>query len=360
MFLNRLEASHLRNLASVSIRPVPGLNLLVGPNGSGKTSFLEAIHILGLGRSFRSPKIDGVITRGEEALVVFGEGQDSMRHRLGVKKHRRSGSVMQVDGHAVTGAAELASVLPLQTITPDSHVLISGGPRERRHFIDWGLFHVEQDFYRDWKGFERSLRQRNALLRAGGDQSELAHWTKALVSYGSAIDRYRREYVSAFKAVANTYVQSLADGMSLEISYQSGWPRDTGFAEALEGTMERDRGLGYTSVGPHRGDLAIRTEGHPAAAILSRGQQKLVVCALRLAQIRFLEDRIQRKPLVLVDDLAAELDAEHRARLMALLAGTGCQVFVTGTDAGQIPVDAWTEHPIRLFHVEHGTVSEML
>lgn len=361
MRIARLELTDLRNLARVSLSPAPGLNLIWGANGSGKTSLLEGIHLLGLGRSFRASGARPLVKEGSQQLVVFGKLENGVaEHRIGVSKSRQGKMEIRVDGAKARSASQLAGLLPVQLITPASHVLIEGGPKERRAFLDWGLFHVEQSFFGDWKDYHRALRQRNQALKNGSPVDAVRLWDKGLAATGERISRARTEYVRRLSPVVVEFLQQLLEGPTeaLELAYLPGWSQETDLQAALSGTLDRDRRYGFTSAGPHRGDLRLRWGVRPASEQLSRGQQKLVVTALKLAQMSLLKSEGGKSSVVLVDDLPAELDRTHRDRFLRLLASIGAQAFVTATERELVDLHAWPDH--RVFHVEHGDISEMV
>lgn len=359
MSLTRLSVKHLRNLHALQIEPAPGLNLITGANAEGKTSLLEAIFLLGMGRSFRSVNVRHVITQGESALLVFGQiSQDGNRVNLGVEKQRERTRI-KVAGEWVKSASLLAQHLPLQLITPDSHKLIEQGPRYRRQFVDWGVFHVEPGFHQVWQRFQRALKQRNAGLRQGLSQQAMVTWNRELVFHVEQIDQMRRQYVQDLLPIALGGIQALTDLSTVEIAYQSGWKQGLGYAEYLDSQFELDREAGYTRYGPHRAEVSIRVEGMPAAERVSRGQQKLLASALRLAQIQLLKQRRDIDPVLLVDDLPAELDSERRGRFLEALRLLQTQVFVTATEADLISNrSAWESR--KSFHLEHGEVTEVV
>ncbi|MBD3669607.1 MAG: DNA replication/repair protein RecF [Gammaproteobacteria bacterium] len=359
MSLSRLTVQHVRNLQDVSLSPSSGLNLIVGANASGKTSLLEAIFLLGMGRSFRSINIRHVIAQGKDALTVFGTVDQKGRSiNLGVEKHRERTRI-RIAGEWVKSAASLAHHLPLQLITPDSHKLIEQGPRYRRQYMDWGVFHVEQSFYPNWRRFQRALKQRNAGLRRGLSTQAMQAWNQELISAVGVIDRLRRAYIGDLLPLAKQRIQELTDLEAVEISYQSGWKQGMEYAEYLAKSQEKDQEAGYTRYGAQRAELALRVEGMPAAERVSRGQQKLLASALRLAQIEHLRQSRGIRTVLLVDDLPAELDESRRGRFLEALRQLDTQVFVTATEASLISNrEQWSDQ--KMFHVEHGSVAEMV
>lgn len=355
MSLIRLNLSAIRNLQAQELTPSPRINLLHGDNGSGKTSVLEAIHLLGLARSFRSTRLTPVIQHDQERAVVFGLVQlaDGRQSSLGIARERNGDCQIRIDGQNARSAAQLAEVLPLQLINPDSFRLLEGAPKIRRQFLDWGVFHVEPRFLGAWQRLQAALRQRNSWLRHGRiDPAAQAAWDRELTLASEAIDEYRRAYIQALKPVFERTLAQLVELPELTLGYYRGWDRERSLDEVLKASLLRDQQLGHTQAGPQRADLRLRIGSHNAADILSRGQQKLVVCALRIAQGHLVNGQC----VYLVDDLPSELDEQHRHALCRLLEDLDCQVFITGVD-GETLKDGWrTDTPVAMFHVEHGRI----
>lgn len=360
MSLTRLLVTNLRNLTSVDLQPSADVNLIFGKNGSGKTSILESIHVLSLGRSFRSHKIKALINEHQPEMTVFGrikEGADDIP--VGVSRSRTDGSSFKVRGQAVGSLAELAGVLPLQVINADAFLLLEGSPKVRRQFLDWLVFHVEPGFFAAWKVAQRCLKQRNTILRRGRiEGSELKVWDRELIL---ATDRMTQMRVNAFSVFSDVFRQLvdefvIADGLTLGL--YRGWEKNKNYTEVLADTLERDIRLGFTGAGVHRCDIRIRIKGHAAAEVLSRGQQKLLVCAMKITQGVVFAQLTGRRCVYLVDDLPAELDTEHRQLLVDWLDRLATQVFITGVEK-QALVQPWQDKPgreIKLFHVEHGEI----
>jgi DNA replication and repair protein RecF len=356
--IRRLRIQELRNLRQVELEFLR-LNVLAGPNGSGKTSVLEAVYLLGSGRSFRSVRLEPVIHHSAERCVVHatvslrGDAPASM----GIARDREGAFEARLNGKSVTSTAELARTLPVQLINSDTFALLEGGPKNRRQFLDWGVFHVEHGFHAVWVDVQRSLRQRNALLRhARLVRDELDAWDRRLASSAEQLDSFRRSYFEQFRPLFAETLSELTSLEGLELSYHRGWDRERSLAEVLVEQTQRDRERGFTGSGPHRADIRVRFQGQNASEILSRGQQKLVVCALKVAQARLFQTLTGRECVFLVDDLPAELDRGHRSTLCSLLDALGCQVLISCVDAADLE-DCWREpslNELRVFHVEHG------
>lgn len=360
MTLKRLSIQNLRNLEAVDIVPSPRVNLLFGENGSGKTSVLEAINVLALGRSFRSHKHKPLINHQATAFTVFGRVlSNSAEVPLGVERQAGGQSSFKANGAQVGSIAELATYLPIQVINSDTFLLLEGSPKVRRQFIDWLVFHVEPQFFQAWKAAQRCLKHRNSLLRRDRmDPRELALWDRELVVSSEAIDSYREQCVEEFKGTFLELLGSFVRIPGIDLSYYRGWDRERSLAEVMEAGFERDLRLGHTHSGGHRADLRISVDGMPAGEVLSRGQQKLVVCALKIAQGFIYARKTAGSCVYLVDDLPAELDRVHRAKLVDWLETLNTQVFITGVEKDALLTD-WQDRPEvpkKVFHVEQGQV----
>jgi DNA replication and repair protein RecF len=363
--LTRLQINNVRNLKQVTLQDLARVNVFFGSNGSGKTSVLEAVHLLGMARSFRGSSVKSLITHGQASCVAFGMASPLTSHGAGVSLGVRRGvageALLKVAGSPVKSVARLVEHLPLQVINADSFELLTGAPGARRRYLDWGVFHVEHRFLEQWQRFQRCIKQRNKLLRHGKiREQELSVWTRDLATAGAAIGDYRRAYfkllVPRFTDIVKQLVPSLGDG--LELRYQQGWDRQSTYEAALQGSISSDIEQGYTHVGPQRADIRVLIDGRLAADTLSRGQQKLVVCGLKLAQGQLMSEQGKGSCTYLVDDLPSELDLEHSRQVCELLASMKAQVFITCVDQADI-VSVWPEETsdMAMFHVEHGTVN---
>jgi DNA replication and repair protein RecF len=358
MQVTRLTASGLRRFESVAIEPASGLNLITGDNGAGKTSVLEALHLMAYGRSFRGRVRDGLVRTGSEAVEVFvewREGPDA-RHRRAGLRHTGQAWVGRLDGQSVSQLGELCAALAVVSFEPGSHALVTGGGEPRRRFVDWGLFHVEPDFLPLWRRYARALKQRNALLKSGAGGQQLDAWDRELAEAGEPLTRYRRQYLDQLQLRLSVVAADLVPTLGASnLEFQPGWRSgELSLADALLLARDRDRNLGYTSVGPHRADWRIDYAGHPNREALSRGQAKLSALSALLAQA---EDYAQRRgewPIVALDDLSSELDRKHQQRVLQRLLASGAQIFITGTEP---PVALESlEATAAVFHVEQGRI----
>lgn len=364
MALTRLHVNNVRNLEEVKIDPLGVVNVFFGRNGSGKTSLLESIHLLGMARSFRGNSIKPLISHGRTACTVFGSVASSGNIGevrgipLGVQRNMSGQVQIKVGGSPVRRVAELVEHFPLQVINADSFGLLTGSPGSRRQYLDWGVFHVEHRFFEEWQRFQRCIKQRNKLLRRDkiSDQ-ELQVWTRDLADSGTAINEYRAAYFKLLSPRFLAIMNRLAPGLEhLQLRYRQGWDRQLSYTEALASSVSADREQGYTHSGPQRADIRVLQDGHLAADTLSRGQQKLVVCGLKLAQGQLMAELGKGHCTYLIDDLPSELDHEHSLLVCSMLASMQSQVFITCVHQQDI-ASVWPDlSKLAMFHVEHGSV----
>ncbi len=346
------SAQDFRCLASVELEADPGFNLIYGPNASGKTSILEAIAYLGRGKSFRGAPVSSLVRHGEKAFVLFGRVEDGGRAaRVGVR-NSADGLEVKIDGKSGGGAAELAAALPLQIIDPDVHDLVAGAPDQRRRYLDWIAFHVEHGYLDAWRRFRRALKQRNAALRSGQAAATISGWNAEFVELAGRIDAGRRLALEvATEELEETGAEML--GGEIRFEYRPGWKEGIELLDALESGLERDLQQGSTQSGPHRADLRLIYDERQARKLVSRGQQKLLACAMIIAAAQTAQTALERPLLMLLDDPAAELDDDSLARLMARVRNLGCQVIATSL----VPDSAIFGGEGAVFHVEHGALS---
>ncbi len=354
MSLQQFRASGFRCLQDVEFVPDHTLNLISGPNASGKTSLLEAIFYLSRGRSFRASGNRELIQTGRSAFTLYGEIlADGGDHRAGVEVAHGERRI-RIDGSNGT-AAELARIMPVQAIDPEVHNLVQGGPEYRRRFLDWGVFHVKHRFLEAWRRYQQALRQRNAALRGGEPAANVQAWDEAFVTAGEEVDALRREYFDAYLSLLSPIIKEKLPFNAI-CRYRRGWSDDLGLQQALHQSSAQERRLGSTQVGPHRADIAISVQDRRARYRVSRGQQKLLAATLVIAQTRFVAANGIGDLVLLVDDPAAELDRDNRRRLFDLLQKIPAQMFVTALEPEDLP---WSDQGL-MFHVEHGRLSSRL
>lgn len=355
MVIRRLDVQGVRNLRGNSLA-LARLNLFYGLNGSGKSSLLEAVHILGLGRSFRSPQARHYIQEGQPSCTVYAELSGSVS--LGIAKLMDGTHQLRRNGATAAHLAEFAQDLPVQLIHPDGMDLLDGGSRPRRQLLDWLVFHVEHSFYSLWIRYQKGLAQRNALLKqASAKDAEFEVWEAEMARAAMRIDQLRRQTVEVWRGHLEAVLPVLLPEIGLRMEYNAGFAEDRELTVQWRESRFRDRERGHTQIGPHRADLRLKCDLGLVEAVLSRGQKKLLICALKLAQVAFLH-ATGRPCVVLLDDLASELDAGARQRLLQQLHDLRAQVLMTAVEADVLwPLLRQLDSGAALFHVEQGLIT---
>ncbi|WP_392566030.1 DNA replication/repair protein RecF [Utexia brackfieldae] len=357
MAISTILIHHFRNIAQAQLDLSSQFNFLVGDNGSGKTSFLEALYMLGHGRAFRHQQSNRVIQHEMPELVVHGKIiLNQQQHSIGISKSRSGENRVKIDGDEGFKIAELAQLLPIQLITPEGFELLNGGPKYRRAFLDWGCFHHYPEFFTLWNNLRRLIKQRNAALRQISHYSQLKHWDKELIPVANQVSQIRQHYADNIIPKLIETAKLFLPEYTIECQYYQGWDKQTDYADVLAHQFERDKQLTYTSLGPHKADLRLKSQHIPVEDLLSRGQLKLLVCALRLAQGEFYTKQEKQACIYLIDDFASELDKDKRTLLAKRLKQTAAQVFITAVSEDQIA--HMLDENDKIFHVKYGIISD--
>ncbi|MBE9515883.1 MAG: DNA replication/repair protein RecF [Proteobacteria bacterium] len=360
MALTYLCIENIRNLEFVELFPCPGVNLIHGNNGAGKTSLLEAIHILGSGKSFRTSKSNDLRTHHKEMMRVIAKYSLSAdkSQQIGWERDTVSRKI-RINNETVQNVSELAKLIPVRAIQPDSHYRFRQQAKYRRSLLDWGVFHVEPLFQETWSRYGRILQQRNEYLKQGQIQeSVLASWDEQLCSNAEIITDCRKQYMADWvDQIQSVYKRLFNPGTKTDISVSlfKGWD-DENLLLQLKHDRARDIKKATTHSGCHRADIVIEFNQSPMTTTASQGQQKILVLSLIIAQIEILlaQNTDGPQPILLLDDVPSELDDQHRKRLMETLSKLPLQVFITSTEAHLVDISMWGES--AMFHVEQGEI----
>ena len=314
MSIERLNIHNLRNLKAVNLSLDARCNVFYGPNGSGKTSLLESVYLLGAGHSFRSRDVSSLISTDSSSFVVYGKTFSN--ETVSIQKSK-DGTFVRLNQRPCSRSSELASFLPCQVFYQDIFEIINAGPSVRRSLLDWGLFHVKQSYHDTLKSYRRILKQRNSLLRQKAAFSLFAPWNKSLVDAAYLLDASRREYIESWSLKFNQVLAELTD-LPCDMRYEKGWDKKqkgTSLGDILIEQFDLDVARQYTHSGAHQADISLVLPSLNAKLNLSRGQQKLILIALKISQALLLD-----KPCIyLFDDITLELDKAHIQRLFKLL-----------------------------------------
>lgn len=373
MALIDLEIHNIRNISYAKLAPNPHFNLIVGANGSGKTSILESIYMLGMARSFRSAQLNPLIQYDQPSMTVFSRAQcnllkdneglqDSFITAIGIERQRQASSCrIHINGQQPDNLTALVKQLPIQIIHADSFQLLTGSPQIRRKFLNWGVFHVEPCYAGLWQNYQRCLKQRNELLRQSTlDKGLITIWDAELCKYAEKIDYYRQIYLRHFLELSQQLLAETPELLTcIHIQYSRGWPENTDFSDVLTKRLSLDRQYGNTQYGPHRANIQFMLNEYHVEDVLSRGQQKLLMSLLYLCQGQLLTMLSQRECIYLIDDLSAELDPQFQDYFCNALTKLNSQVFITSIQEENLAqlFHQRNQH-IHSFHVEHGQVTQ--
>ena len=387
MTVEKLITTNFRNLHNSTINFHSDMNFFIGDNGSGKSSILEALFFIGHGKSFRTSKLDSLARYEESKFVV--SVKDNNDSQLGLSRDVNTGITnIKIDGEHQTRLSVLARNIAIQIVTPESFKLFFGGPKERRRFVDLGMFHVEHDFSKQWKNFSRVLKQRNACIRLSNSSIEsaslLSYWTEQFCVFSEEVSKVREEYSLSLIDELELWLSILLPDLKsrVRVQYLKGWPQKKNLIDVLTANQDREVQFGYSLYGAHKFDLKFLLDNKPLETQLSRGQQKLFLLALTFAQAKLIERVNRVKPILLIDDIGAELDFKSRSALSNAIQELNCQVVITAIEPDALKpfVNAFslnesdlktneldtsslslvnnTEY-FSMFHVKHGKTSEI-
>ena len=327
MILTELRIHHLRNISAAQLKLNSRFNFISGPNGSGKTSILEALYLLSCGHSFRSREISPIIQQGEHTLTVFARSLN--QNTISIQKSCSEPTQIKLNNQFCSSTSQLAYALPCQIFYSDIFQIIDAGPSIRRSLLDWGLFHVKQNYLSVLKEYKKALKHRNALIRQHAAYAQFVPWDKQLSNFANQLHLLRYEYFIQWEKEFHNVLNEISD-LKCALKYYKGWDKkNTGkdLEYILADSFALDNQKLYTQHGAHQADILIEINQCKAKQILSRGQQKIILISLKLAQANMLNQEC----LCLIDDLPAELDNIHQKKLMKYLATRKGQYVITST-----------------------------
>ncbi|MEK6815937.1 MAG: DNA replication/repair protein RecF [Nitrospirota bacterium] len=342
MHFESVQLIHFRNYARAEVPLAPGLCLLLGDNGQGKTNLLEAVYLLGNLRSFRTHRLEQLIrwsTPGAEAhgALATPAGRETLSVHLTAASRR-----VLLDGRPVGRATEFIRRTRVIAFSPDDLFLLRDHSEERRRFLDRALFHVHPAYGEALTEYGRALRQRNALLRALRERPapdslrQMDIWDEMMARWGAEIRRARSEYLETLSETAGRRWRELSARSSAVrlVPVETGAGGESArLLETLQHRRAVDLSRGFTTCGPHRDDMEWSVDHRPARETLSQGQFRLFVLALKLAEAEMHMTITGTRPILLFDDVAAELDRAHRDRLGGCLADSSQgQVLATSCE----------------------------
>jgi DNA replication and repair protein RecF len=334
--ISNIRLQNFRSYTDESFEFGKGVNIIVGPNGSGKTNLLEAIQVLSTGYSYRAN--DGELIKFESDWARLDAETGGVTRTLKIvneSNHTKKSYVFDDKPYKILTHSH---VLPVVLFEPNHLQLLHGQPEQRRNYLDNLLELMTPGFNMTRKHYRRVLTQRNALLKSAGRpaKDQLFVWNLRLSELGGAIASARHELVEDIAKELPNFYNRIAGSKktNVDISYKSKLPRDryeTTLLRALETSYDLDVARGFTGAGPHRDDFIVRFDGHPTVEVASRGETRTALLALKINELKILEEKSEKKPLLLLDDVFSELDGKRRHALTKYL--KYYQTFITTTDA---------------------------
>lgn len=345
MYLQSVSLNHFRNYAALQLGLCPRVNCLTGPNGSGKTNFLEAIYYLSYTKGFHTDK--SALQHGAPFFTIDAElrGTDVIAAKLGCAYVPGKGKKMLRDRQPLARLSDHVSALPLVCVLPKDAELITASGQARRNWANYLLSQFDKAYFEALLRYEKALKQRNALLanflESYAFQPELLEpWNLQLAKHGALLSARRLAFVKDFQPVFDEFYARISEGREAPaVQYRSGVRGldEAGWLAYLEEQAPKDRAAGRTTGGVHRDDFQFMNDGHAVRYFGSQGQQKTFVAALKFAQYSFMRAQTGKPPILLLDDVFDKLDDARVGQIARLLAEelTG-QVFVTDTSAQRL------------------------
>jgi len=350
------------------MHPSPGLNVLVGENGQGKSNLLEAVYMLATTKSFRASKDAEVIRKGDMQAVAFASVASDTGASCDVEVTVQQGDrkCARINGASTTRALDLLGTLNAVFFGALDLRLVNGEPSARRRYVDLAIAQTSPAYCRDLASYKRSVDHRNHVLRdmrdnPGGDMG-LEVWSDQLARYGSPVISRRMDFAVELARLAGEAHSELSGGREeLSVRYAPSVAAASNDADVISQAFRRDLERvretevrrGASLVGPHRDDIRLSVDAMEARSFASQGQQRTVVLSLKLAEMQFMEAHSGRPPVMLLDDVMSDLDDDRRSRLLQRVRGR-CQTFVTCTNLRAFPQDILAE--ARVFMVKDGAV----
>ncbi len=362
-----MELTNFRSYESTCVDLEPGFNLIVGRNGQGKTSLLEAVYCLSALGSHRAPTSASMIRHGEERAVVRARGVSAGRNLVVEAEIVRGGGIKVWSNKQRVGKGARDRTLTAILFSPEDLELVKGGPEERRRFLDQAAVRARPVTAVDRQEFEKGLRQRNGVLKAAKSNpralKQLDVWTEQVAASGAAVVTNRLQALAQLLPAVRRRYRQLAAAEPPELVYQASWtdgPVESSLRgitmalmESMVATQSRDLEATSTLTGPHRDDLLIELGGSGARLYASQGEQRSLALSLRLAERDVAAEVHGEEPILLLDDVFSELDQHRRGRLGELVSTSG-QTIATATSAESLPLKAG-----RQLLVERGRLSEV-
>ena len=363
MRLRKLHLQHFRNYESLEVEFHPELNILTGNNGEGKTNIIEAVYCLGLTKSFRAQNDQEMVRKGNSDFLIIGEFNNELNvyHRVAIHYGERKKTIT-LDHKRISRHSQLIGLFPMVLFHPEDHKITGGSPSERRRFLDLLLSQSDRNYLVQLQQYQKVIKQRNRLLLriAEGDASEreLDGWDEEFCRLGYAITLSRIRLIREIEPRVEEFFRKISGrDDSLNLSYQSRseicLDSADAYFQSVAAMRKEELSRMQTLVGPHRDDFAFLLNGNDVRKFASRGEQKSVLLAIKLAEYFYLKEKTQTYPILLFDDIYSELDEHRQENIVTHLFNAG-QAFVTATSLRQKPAK-----PFFAFLIKNGSLEQL-
>jgi DNA replication and repair protein RecF len=341
MVLKKLKLVNFRNYAKQEIAFHPGLNILFGQNGQGKTNILESLYYLALTKSFRTNTDQNLVLNNTQFFRIEGDFSTDRNRKLisSLSFSGTQGKQLKLNNQKVPKFSDYIGTIPLVLLAPSDLEITQGGPYQRRKFLDIMLSQSSKLYLYHLLQYRRALKQRNLILQDGEeiDKATLESWEATLIQHGTILVEKRREAIAELDSmVKQFYVKLSGKEDKVKIVYQTSIAVQNEktlseeYEQAMTQNRERDQQLQTTGIGPHRDDILFLINGKSLRWMGSQGEQKTFIISLKMSEYQYLQETRNNLPLLLFDDIFGELDANRIGNMIQSLSQIG-QVFITTT-----------------------------
>ncbi|MCX7553170.1 DNA replication and repair protein RecF [Marinicella sp. S1101] len=356
MQIKQLKISHFRCYEHIDLSFDKRINVFYGANGSGKTTVLEAIYFISTGKSFRSKRNKNLIQHDQSGLAVFAHflDQSHNQNNLGITLSKSLKKKVKLNQQSINNQSDVAHVLPVVSIDPDSYLFLDKPPQFRRSYFDWLVFHVKPEYLVIWSKVNRCHKQLNTLYKEKKLQ-DLIYWESQYIHYASQLNELREQIFDELKtAVCQKVALFLPELGDFEPTYRQGWSQERSLSEQIK--IDRDKNLLFGNLlsGCHKMDIKSNINKKPAHENLSRGQKKIISSIYYISYIELLSAHLSINPILCLDDMDAELDPSKTAIFSDFIQNSNNQIFITTVDKEKLSTDT---KDTAVFHVEHQQVS---
>jgi DNA replication and repair protein RecF len=336
MYISKLQIQNFRNIDSQEFNFDSDINFIVGENGSGKTSILEAIYFLSHGRSFRSAQLNRIIKHDNDGFLLFSKCHNLEDITIALSRKKNGSSINKLNYEVQKSHSEITKTIPIQLINPEAFNIINSGAKQRCKILDWGSFYLDKSFLKVWQQTKFLIKQRNSALKQNYPKSYISSLDIKLTEFSNILDYKREVYFNELKPKILDVLHIFNPDLKLDINYFCGWSKNKNLIDILTDNYENDKRYSVTNHGPHKADILLTINDKPIQDIFSRGQQKLLICAIKLAQGEIHNNKETNKCIYLIDDIASELDKNHLNTLFEYLNKLNSQIFITTTDISNL------------------------